>query len=379
MSVSKDRERGTFYVQCRYKDWTGKTIKKTKRGFKTEKEARKWEYEFLKRMEGAPTMLFSEFYQVYAEDVKPRLRRTTWESKAHMIETKILPFLGRKRLNEITSLDILDWENELIMMRTTNGLEYSQTYLHTICNQLSAMLNHAVRYYGLAANPMVKVGKMGNKQAEEMSFWTRNEYLRFSRVMMDKPQSFIAFEILYWCGLRLGELLALTPSDFNFKTKRLSITKSYQRLKGEDLITAPKTPKSVRTIVMPEFLVGEVIDFMRCIPDLRDDDRLIPVTKSFLHHEMDRGAKAAGVKRIRIHDLRHSHVSLLIELGYSALAIADRLGHESTEVTMRYAHLFPNKQEDMAIDLDVQRGAGISAFNETKPLNRNVKEGELDV
>lgn len=107
MSVSKDPECGTFYIQCRHKDRTGERKKKTKRSFKTEKEARKWEYEFLKRMEGAPTMLFSEFYRVYAEDVKPRLRRNTWESKAHMIGTKILPHRGGKRVNEISSLDIL--------------------------------------------------------------------------------------------------------------------------------------------------------------------------------------------------------------------------------------------------------------------------------
>lgn len=140
---------------------------------------------------------------------------------------------------------------------------------------------------------------------------------------------------------------------------------------GEDMITAPKTPKSVRTIVMPDFLVDEVVDFMKCILDLRDLDRLVPATKSFLHHEMDRGSKAAKVKRIRIHDLRHSHVSLLIELGYSPLAIADRLGHESTEVTMRYAHLFPNKQEDMADDLEAQRGTGMSSLDAIKPMSPN--------
>ena len=155
---------------------------------------------------------------------------------------------------------------------------------------------------------------------------------------MDKPQSFIAFELLYWCGLRLGEMLALTPADFDFKNKRLSVTKSYQRMHREDVITAPKTPKSVRTIVMPSFLVDEVIDFMKCIPDLRDFDRLVPAT--------------------------------LIELGYSALAIADRLGHESAEVTMRYAHLFPNKQEDMADDLEIQRGTGMSVLDATKPMKQ---------
>lgn len=127
--------------------------------YKAYKEARNWEYEFLKRMEGAPTMLFSEFYAVYAEGTKMRLRRTTRETKANIIENKILPFLGHKRVNEITAHDILNWENELMTMRTGNGLEYSQTYLHSICNQLSAMLNHAVRYYGLESNPMAKVGR----------------------------------------------------------------------------------------------------------------------------------------------------------------------------------------------------------------------------
>lgn len=369
MSVSKDPKQGIYYVQCRYKDWTGESKKKTKRGFKTEKEARNWEYEFLKRMEGAPTMLFSEFYEVYAEDTKMRIRQTMRETKANMVENKILPFLGHKRVNEITALDILNWDNELMAMRTGNGLEYSRTYLHSICNQLSAIINHAVRYYGLESNPMAKVGKIGSKQADEMSFWTKDEYLRFSREVMDKPQSFIAFELLYWCGLRLGEMLALTPAEFDFKSNRVSVTKNYQRMHGEDVITAPKTPKSVRAIVMPSFLADEVIDFMKCIPDLCDFDRLVPTTKSFLHHEMDRGAKAAKVKRIRIRDLRHSHVSLLIELGYSPLAIADRLGHESTEVTMLYAHLFPNKQEGMADDLEVQRGTGMSSFDAVKPMN----------
>lgn len=79
------------------------------------------------------------------------------------------------------------------------------------------------------------------------------------------------------------------------------------------------------------------------------------MTKSYLHHEMDRGAKEAGVKRIRIHDLRHSHVSLLIEMGFSALAIADRVGHESVDITYKYAHLFPSKQQEMAQKLDMER------------------------
>ena len=99
---------------------------------------------------------------------------------------------------------------------------------------------------------------------------------------------------------------------------------------------------------MPDFLCQEMQEFFKMQYGLKNKDRIFTVTKSYLHHEMDRGAKAAGVKRIRIHDLRHSHISLLIDMGFSAVAIADRVGHESIEITYRYAHLFPSKQKEMA-------------------------------
>ena len=90
--------------------------------------------------------------------------------------------------------------------------------------------------------------------------------------------------------------------------------------------------------------------------DVGLEDRMFPVTKSYLHREMDRGAKEAGVKRIRIHDIRHSHVSLLIDMGFSVTAIADRVGHECIDITYNYAHLFPSKQAEMADKLDMERG-----------------------
>ena len=181
-----------------------------------------------------------------------------------------------------------------------------------------------------------------------MKFWTLEEYKSFSEAMMDKTVSYYAFEMLYWTGIRLGELLALTPADFDFKAQTVTINKSFQHLAGKDIITSPKTKKSNRTINMPDFLCEEMQDYLSMFYSRGEDDRIFPISKSYLHHEMDRGAKQAGVKRIRIHDLRHSHVSLLIEMGFSALAIADRLGHESIDVTYRYAHLFPSKQKDMA-------------------------------
>lgn len=198
---------------------------------------------------------------------------------------------------------------------------------------------------------------MGKKKNREMLFWTKEEYLKFAEVMMDKPHFYYAFEMLYWCGIREGKLLALTPADFDFKKGTVSINKSYQRLNGQDVVTTPKTEKSNRVITMPQFLIEEIKDYLKQLYDIGENDRMFLMTKSGLHREMDRGAKKAGVKRIRIHDIRHSHVSHLIDMGFSATAIADRVGHESIDITYNYAHLFPSKQTEMADKLNMERRA----------------------
>ena len=237
-------------------------------------------------------------------------------------------------------------------MTNSSGEPLSQGYLKTIHNQLSALFNHAIKIYGLRLNPASTVGNMGKEERKEMSYWTVEEYSKFSDEMMDKPISYYAFQMLYWTGIRVGELLALTAGDFDFKNNMLTINKSYQRLHGEDVITTPKTEKSNRTIKMPQFLCDEMQEYLKMFYSPNNSDRIFPISKSYLHHEMDRGAKAAGVKRIRIHDLRHSHISLLIDMGFSAVAIADRVGHESIDITYQYAHLFPSKQTEMADRLD---------------------------
>ena len=292
------------------------------------------------------------FTELYINDVKNRLKENTWLTKEHIIRTKILPYFGKLKISEISTKEIITWQNEMLAYRDEKKKPYSQTYLKTLHNQLSAIFNHAVRYYELRSNPAAKVGNMGREEHKEMLFWTKEEYKKFSFEMMDKPVSFYAFEMLYWCGIREGELLALTPADFNFDKETVTINKSYQRLKGQDVITSPKTKKSNRTIKMPKFLCEEMKEYLGMLYGLKKKDRIFTVTKSYLHHEMDRGAKAAGVKRIRIHDLRHSHISLLIDMGFSAVAIADRVGHESIDITYQYAHLFPSKQIEMAEKLD---------------------------
>lgn len=195
---------------------------------------------------------------------------------------------------------------------------------------------------------------MGKEESKEMLFWTKEEYKKFSEAVMDKDISFYAFEILYWTGMRMGELLALTMEDFDFDKNTVRINKSYQRLERQDVITTPKTPKSNRTIKLPKFLAEEIKEYFSMLYGYDRSTRIFQITKSFLHHEMERGCKKSGVKKIRIHDLRHSHISLLIDLGFSAVAIADRVGHESIDITYRYSHLFPSKQIEMADKLDAE-------------------------
>mgnify|MGYP002548680742 CR=1 FL=1 len=352
MPAYKNKENNSWYVVTQYTDWTGERKQKCKRGFSTRREALEWEQKFQQQSAGDLDMTFEAFVEIYTTDLRARLKESTWQTKEHIIRTKILPYFGKRKINEITTKDVIAWQNELLAYRDEKRKPYSQTYLKSLHNQLSAIFNHAVRYYDLHSNPAAKAGNMGNEERREMLFWTKEEYQKFSEVMMDKPVSFYAFEMLYWCGIREGELLALTPADFDFEKRTVTINKSYQRLNKQDVVTTPKTPKSNRVIQMPQFLCDELQDYLKQLYGVEPDSRMFPISKSYLHREMDRGCKQTGVKRIRIHDLRHSHISLLIDMGFTALAIAERVGHESIDITYRYAHLFPTRQVEMADKLD---------------------------
>lgn len=352
---TRQEKNGTWTSQFRYEDLYGATKHKCKRGFATKEEADAFEADFLKATRGSMHMKFVDFVDVYAEDMRPRLKETTWETKINMIETKLVPFFGRMVMKDITTKDIIAWQNSMLKMKNGKGEPFSPTYLRTVNNQLVAILNHAERHYGLNPNPAKKATKMGSKNAGEMRFWTRAEYMKFSETMADKPHSFYAFEMLYWTGIRLGELLALTPEDFDFRRCTVSITKTLAFTKSGIKPTSPKTENSVRTIAMPGFLKDEMQDYIENLALIESDERIFDYSKSYLAKEMKRGCAKCGLAPIRIHDLRHSHVSLLIEMGFSAVAIAERMGHESADITYRYAHLFPNAQGMMADALDDSR------------------------
>lgn len=352
MMVTKNEERGYWEVFFYYKDFTGKRRQKHKRGFKTKKEAIEWANIFIAQQSHNLDMTFQSFWELYRDDMAQRLRENTMRSKDYVIELKILPYFGKKKLAEITVADIRTWQNKLIKQG------YSPTYLKTINNQLNAIFNYAVRYYDLPKNPCTQAGSIGKSHAKEMNFWTQEEFETFVEYIRDKPLSYYAFLTMYWTGIRVGELLALILSDFNAEERTLSISKSYQRINGRDVITEPKTAKSNRVITLPDFLVSELLEYVESLYGISDEGRLFQVTKSYLEKEMIRGIRLSGVKKIRLHDLRHSHASLLIsKLGAQPNLVAERLGHEKVQTTLAtYSHLYPNQSRDLADQLENLNG-----------------------
>lgn len=246
---------GTWYVMVRFTDWTGAKKQNCQRGFETKREAQEWEAQFKLQKRADIDMTLESFYKLYAEDLKSRIKENTWLTKESIFQSKILPYLGKRKLSEITTKDIVDWQNTVMKLPGTNGKSLSPTYMKTIHSELSALFNHAIRFYDLGVNPASRAGTIGMEESKEMKFWTKEEYMKFADVMMDRPILYYAFEVLYWTGIREGELFALTPEDFDFEKKTLRINKSYQRLKGKDVITCPKTPNSVRakdTMPLPD-------------------------------------------------------------------------------------------------------------------------------
>ena len=200
-------------------------------------------------------------------------------------------------------------------------------------------------------SPVRRIHKV--KTATNIKETYTDEDLEKMRDSCTELRDLAMIDMLASTGMRIGELLALTYDDINLEEKTISITKSYQRLKGKDVITQPKTPKSIRIITMPDFLANEFREYCSHLYGIMKNERLFHFTKSHMEHCMAAGIERSGVKRIRLHDLRHSHASMLVDMGVAPLEIAERLGHEKVETTLNtYSHLYPSTQSKLAGLLD---------------------------
>ncbi len=346
MAVFKNEAKKTWTVKFYYTTYDGKRKQKKKEGFQTKAAALDFQTTFLNNLKTSPEITVANLYEHYAKYTQARLRKSTYESKDSVYRTKILPYFGDVAIGNVTSNMVENWQTQLMLDEN----RYSPTYLKNIHNQLSALFNYGIRFYGLQNNPARDCGSMGKKDADTKQIWTKEEFDLFLEHVSDKPMARVMFSLLFYGGMRSGELLALTAEDFSFTENCVRINKSYTKIKGEDIISEPKTNGSKRIVTLPQPVMDMVAAYIASLYDYNPDCRLFPVTKKYLNNVMRRGCQKSGVKKIRVHDLRHSHASLIINtMHVPILLLQERLGHTDIKTTLgTYGHLYAEQHHELA-------------------------------
>lgn len=372
MPVYKNEKNNTWYVSIRYTDYTGKHSRKLKRGFKYRKDAVEYEHNFKVSLAGSPEMTFAALANIFLEDKKANNKEISYKTRKSRFENWILPTFKDKPINEITAADIRHWQNKLKGLKKANGESYSPAYLNNIVTELAECFHYAVRFYGLPTNPVQIAGNTAGHKVKSLNFWTKTEFDSFISTFDLHDPYYTVFMLLYYTGMREGELLALTAADFDQEENSIRVNKTYHMIDGRDVVTSPKTKKANRTIILPPFVASVLTDYLSMVYKPEPDNRIFPYPDTTILRKLKEHCEAANVKKIRVHDLRHSHASLLIELGFSALLVAERLGHENVTTTMDiYAHLFPSKQSEVADKLE-------RLYSDTALIPRNSADSATD-
>lgn len=350
MPIYKDNtKKCSWFVSCYYTDYLGHKKQKVKRGFATKKAAQSWERDFLDKQSGQPTMLFKSLVDVYLEDYKAKYKQWSYYCKSKTIDTHFLPYFGETPINKITPNMIRDW---LINLQAKQGDTLKVSTKNSILTALSSVFSYACKYYGLNANPCKVVDLLKNNEKKDKAFLTLEQYKAFKANITD-TRDLVIFDLLFFSGMRIGELLALTFGDIDMDNKLLYINKTKSHLAGKDIITPPKTKTSNRTVTLPSFLIHELKEYKEHCIDTDTTSPLFNINQKALERKKNNYLRLADLPHMRLHDFRHSHVALLVEMGENPLLIANRLGHSDIKITMNtYAHLYPNKQAELAEKLE---------------------------
>ena len=337
MPAYRDEKSKTWYVKFRYIDWQGESKQTTKRGFKTKKDALNYEHDYKASSEDRVDITVSNLAEKYLEDRRLYVKASRFAALEQTIRVHILPYIGKLKLAELTPATMRQWQNEL------KKQNFSPSTLSEYNRRCSTLLNFGVKYYGLASNPLRIAGSIGHSESS-VDFWELSEFNKFM-TFVENPRHKICFLLLFYSGMRIGELLALNEGDFDFVKNQINITKSRMRINGE--ITTPKTKYSARVVDMPPAIMQEVKSYIDTLEETTTP--LFLITPAVLLEALKRYALKAELKPIRLHDLRHSHASLLIHNGFPITLISKRLGHKSPDITLRiYSHMYKESGTQVA-------------------------------
>lgn len=352
---------GMWSVRFREDTFTG-TKNKRLSGFKTKKDAADAYVKYINEKKLITTnvnnVTINELIDSYNAYAKSRTKESTQYEIKKLQEHYIIPYFNNKHIKEIDKKSIAIWQQNL------NDLNLSYAYKLKIRIILSSLFKHAVFYFDLPINPVTQVPNFRNmEKKQEMQIWSVEEFKKFISVV-DNLVYKCLFSTLYLCGLRKGEALALTWIDIDFKNAILNIDKSLTRkVEGRAFtITTPKNQSSVRKIkisdnllkLLKELKSNKYLDKNNFVFSLTDAK---PIAENTLTRKFYAYCDIANVKRIRLHDLRHSHASYLISQGVDIVSIAKRLGHSDIEQTLNtYSHLMPNSDEKIVDKLNFDLG-----------------------
>jgi len=358
MPVYYNADKKTWYAMFYAKDYKGVNKKYKKTGFKKKKEAQEYEYEFKKKISKSVNMSFNSLYELYFEDYKKRHKPTAINTVETFFRLHILPFFDNIEISKINSYMIREWQNKMLEKENEKGKPFSENSKSNIYAALKSMFNWAAKYQGLNENPCKNLGAFGSKKnRSEMKIWSVDDFNKFINLLEIKNKekdgkytdSIIIFKILFWTGLRIGEVLALTFDDINLKEKFIDVNKTISHINKKDYITTPKTLGSVRKVILPENLILDLELYFSKFEKqkISKSKRIFNLKKSQLRYILEKCSIQAEVEKIRLHDFRHSHASYLLFIQADITAISKRLGHENLQTTINtYSHLYKdaNKQ-----------------------------------
>ena len=345
MPSYKNAERNTWYCAFYFTDWQGKRKKKKKEGFKTKREAQEWERKFLEQYAGTPDISFDVLLEEYKKYKKANNEQRTYINECSTIKNQIEPYFTGIEVNKITKQNILTWKEKLIAKK------YKSSYVKRAYTIMKNIFNFAMENYNLTTAPFpISTKQSFGKVVKKIDYWTIDEFRTFA-ANLNQPHHIMAFYLLFWTGMRCGELLGLTWDDIDFESNSITVDKSYYRYHRKDYYTDGKTDNSQRIIIMPQFVADMLKDFQRI--SFYNGERIFDMTIGSLESKMKHCIIKSEVKRIRLHDLRHSHASLLVNAGFQPIDVADRLGHADASITLQiYSHFYDKKRTTLAEKLN---------------------------
>lgn len=296
----------------------------------------------------APTskeMSVKELYGHFLPYKKQRTKESSHYDFRKKFETKILPFFGEMAAKDVTPALILDWLGGLS--------DYSKNYRRDLLTILGSLFRFGEKYHGIA-NPVRLVDRPRDTEPQkEMQIWSPEEFGRFFS-QIGNPTFAAYFAFLYFSGCRRGEACAVTWADLDLEACTVKVSKSITAKAHDEgktySVTSTKTKRS-RTVALPSALCSYLAHFRadHCSdapPDAFAFGTDRPLPFSSIERVFRAATEAAEVKRIRIHDLRHSCASVLIQSGVSIVAVSRHLGHRNIEETLNtYAHMLPDDDE----------------------------------